>query len=275
MPQSAHRTEHGRLVCHALRGAHGSPMLAVSDLLLPPNGDESARTPDEATTTIRGSHSCLLVELRGQRILIDGSLDSVIVRAGLHEIGIAEHEIDVVLITHGDTDHIAGLVDTERQLVYAHAAYVLHRSLWEAWTSGGERGDPDPYYEEAQRAVALALSAQIADRVTLIDADSVIAPGVRALNAPGHRPSHIAYEVSDETCSLLDVGDAAIAPVLVEQHGRGNAFDSDPVEGIRSRQRLLERASSPQTLTFIPHFPWPGFVRISKQGDRFRWSPAA
>jgi len=275
MSQNIHRLEFGNFTCFALRGANDNPTLPLANLLLPPDGDENKRPAEEKTTVVRGTHSCLFVEMAGRRILIDGGFESAVVRAGLHEAGVAEADIDLVLITHGDTDHIAGLVDDDLRLIYSNAKFVLHRDLWEAWISDGERGDPDPFYEERQRDIARALAEEIATRITLIDGDTEISPGIRTLASPGHRPSHLAYELAVSDHRLLDVGDAMIAPVLLEQPARGNAFDSDPELGIQSRQALLERAAQPGTLTYIPHFPWPGFVAITEHGGQYEWRSAA
>lgn len=270
-----HLTTHARqlklngLTCIALRGSDESPRIPLSSLLLPPEGDEAKRPPSERTAVIDGAHSCLLVGLDGRWILIDGSFDAAIVLAGLSEAGIDGTDVDLVLITHGDTDHIAGLLSDGHTLVYPNATYVLHQQLWDAWTSDGERGDPDPFYEESQRLIARALAEQVAGRVALLDGGGVVAPGVRAIATPGHRPSHLAYELVSAEHRLLHAGDALIAPVFIDDPSRGNAFDSDPELGIRSRLTLLRDAARPQTLTYVPHFPFPGFVRIIEREGRF------
>lgn len=108
-------------------------------------------------------------------------------------------------------------------------------------------------------------------RVTPLDEDAQVAPGIRAFASPGHRPSHLSYELATGKHRLLDAGDAMIAPVLVEHPTRGNAFDSDPAEGVRSRLALLRRAARPDTTTYVAHFPFPGFLRIVEHETRFSW----
>jgi len=275
MSSVTHRMEHGSIVCTALRAAEGAPRLRVSGLLVPPNGVEADRPAEEHTTWIEGTHSCLLVRIGDRLVLIDGGLEADIVLTGLQHAGVAPESVDLVLITHGDTDHIAGLVDGAHRSIYTGAVHVLHRSLWEAWTSDGTRGDPDPFYDDVQRAVAAALTDQIAARVQLVDGDEEIAPAIRSLATPGHRPSHLAYELTVEDTTLLHVGDAMIAPALLEQHTRGNGFDADPQMGIRSRRILLERACNSGALVYVPHFPWPGFIRVSRQASGYRWQSMA
>ena len=263
------RLEFGGLTCIALLGAEQRPRIALSTLLLAPDGDEAKRPPAECTATVDGAHSCLLVELRDCLVLIDGSLDAAVVRCGLSEAGVHETDVEYVLITHGDTDHIAGLLDEDLALVCPNATYVLHRQLWEAWVSDGRRGDPTPFYDEAQQRIARSLAQRIEGRVALLDGDGEVAPGIRGLGTPGHRPSHLSYELSTPEGRLLHAGDALIAPIFIAQPTRGTAFDTDPELGIRSRLALLKRAAQPKTLTYVPHFPFPGFVRIVEQGEGF------
>ena len=269
MTERIYRLEFGDLTCIALLGAEERPRIPLSSLLLPPGGDETKRPAAERTAVIEGAHSCLLVGFDERWILIDGSLDAAVVLAGLRQTGVDRADIDLVLITHGDTDHIAGLLDGDRALVYPNATYVLHERLWEAWISDGERGDPDPFYEEEQRRIARSLAQQIEGSTMLRDGDGEVAPGIRAIAAPGHRPSHLAYELASGDRCVLHVGDALIAPVFVDEPLRGNAFDSSPELGTQSRLALLREAARPQTLTYVPHFPFPGFVRITEQEGRF------
>ena len=44
--------------------------------------------------------------------------------------GIPPQSIDTVLLTHGDPDHIAGLLSRTGELVYPNAHYVMHIDLW-------------------------------------------------------------------------------------------------------------------------------------------------
>jgi len=259
----------GDIRCIALRAAAHDPTIRLADLLLPPSGGESARAEEERTATLQGTHSCLLARVGDRTLLIDGGLESAAVLASLHGAGVDENDVQLVLITHGDTDHIAGLVDERHRLVYRRARYVLHRDLWEAWVSDGTRGDPDPFYEEEQRKIARVLAERIGGRVQPLGAEGEVEPGIRAIAAPGHRPSHFAYELESGDRRLLHTGDAIIAPILVQEYSRGNAFDTDPELGVTSRLKLLRRAVHPGTVVFAPHFPFPGFVRIVERDGRF------
>jgi len=270
--QHVYRLEHGALDCFALRGSQEDPRIELRNLLLPPEGDEAKRPPSEREAVIGGAHSCLVVGVDGRWVLIDGSLDATVVLTGLREIDVDRIDIDLVLITHGDTDHIGGLLDEDRTPVYPNATYVLHPRLWEAWTSDGERGDPNPFYEERQRQIARALAEHIDGSVLLSEGHGEVAPGIRTIATPGHRPSHLTYELASGEQRLLHAGDALIAPVFIDEPSRGNAFDSDPALGVRSRFALLREAAQPQTLTYVPHFPFPGFVRITERESRFAYA---
>lgn len=56
------------------------------------------------------AHSCLAVGLRRRWILIDGRLDAAAAGTGSGESGIERPDVEFVLIPHGDTEHIGGLL---------------------------------------------------------------------------------------------------------------------------------------------------------------------
>jgi glyoxylase-like metal-dependent hydrolase (beta-lactamase superfamily II) len=79
---------------------------------------------------MREAHSCLPARTEGRHVLIDGRQDSAAVRAAIDAVGVDEDDLDLVLITHDDADHIGGLVDEEYCPIYTNAGFVLRRDLW-------------------------------------------------------------------------------------------------------------------------------------------------
>ena len=47
--------------------------------------------------------------------------------------GITPAEIDFIIITHGDGDHIGGITNSDRQLVFPNATFVLLQEAWDFW----------------------------------------------------------------------------------------------------------------------------------------------
>jgi hypothetical protein len=59
-----------------------------------------------------------------------GATEEPAVRADLDAVGVSQD--DLVSTTHGDTNHIAGLIDRHRDLAYGNADYALPRGLRDA-----------------------------------------------------------------------------------------------------------------------------------------------
>ena len=183
-------------------------------------------------------------------------------REGLSEVGVAPADVDLVLISHGDTDHFIGLHDRRDTLAYVNARYVLHRKLRTARTGADGQADPATFYEEDQR-VAQTLAEQIGEHILLVNDDEEIEPGLRGVNAAGHRSAHLAFELESEGRHLLSAEDTFIAPIFVNEQTRGCAANSDPDLGIPTRKALLRRAARVDTVLYAPLFPFPGFVGMT------------
>ena len=91
-------------------------------------------------------------------------------------------EIDTVIITHAHPDHVGGALDDDGRLVYASAHYFIWRDEWEFWFSGlAEARAPERFVTCARRNLV-----PLQDRLTLVDRESELVPGIRAIAAPGH-----------------------------------------------------------------------------------------
>jgi glyoxylase-like metal-dependent hydrolase (beta-lactamase superfamily II) len=185
--------------------------------------------------------------------------------------GITPESIDTVLLTHGDPDHIMGLLTSSGDPVYPSASYVLHRDLWDAWHAPPSAG----LYFPEQETFVRRLASVTAGRCTRFDAEGEVFPGIRAVPTLGHRAGHTAYLLESDGCRILHVGDAAFDPIFLEFTSVSNVRDTDPERARDARRALVDRAIAGGALVVGSHFALPGIGRLTKIAeDRYRWSPA-
>jgi glyoxylase-like metal-dependent hydrolase (beta-lactamase superfamily II) len=261
------------MTVYALRCAHVDVSVSLADALLPPDGDDALRPARERDRKIRGTHACFFLQMGDIRILIDTGLKSSVLTNALHEANIAPESINLILLTHGDHDHIGGLANAEGTLVFPNARIFMHEELWKAWTSDGQFGDQGAFYADEQRDLVRTLVPQIEARVEPIKGEGILIPRIQHLAAPGHRASHMAFAAETENGRLLFMGDALVFPELFEDLSREGSFDSDPKLAVLTRRKLLELACQENTLCCIPHFPFPGIIDVTGECNVLSWSP--
>ena len=253
--------------------SHGEPdslpRLRLSDAMLPPKNDEALRPKGESEREIIGAMNQLLVCTPERRILVDGGPDGDAVQRGLQEIGILPDQITDVLITHGDHDHILGLVDAEGSVRYPNARHALPRMLWRVW----EEDRVDAFYMPEQRSAALTLRQLPQHLVCAFTGADCILPGVDAVPLPGHRPEHTGYRFDLGDRVLIALGDLLIHPFFLEDLSRGFVHDSDPEMANDSRRAFLQISAGSRPLLFSTHFPCHGLWTASATAGAFSWTP--
>jgi len=187
------------------------------------------------------------------------------------EEGIPPESIDTVLLTHGDPDHISGLLTRDGTLVYPNAHYVLHIDLWRALNSDPSAG----LYFAAQEDFVHQLAARIEGRSTLIEAEREVWPGIRAIPARGHRIGHTVYRLDSEDNVLFHIGDAAFDPLFLERPELVIPAEYKPAQASATRAVIARRALTENALIVGSHFEVANVGRLERAtGDEtYRWIP--
>jgi glyoxylase-like metal-dependent hydrolase (beta-lactamase superfamily II) len=147
----------------------------------------------EGVWHVAGSASnVFLADDGGDLVLLDAGTpgDAETIRAAVAEIGYAVGDVERVLLTHYDYDHVGALakLDDLAAPVYAHepdASYLTGERKPGLW----------PHKALLQRVTGLFLSAPSLPVETVTDGESV--GSFTAYHTPGHGPGHLAW-ISEE-----------------------------------------------------------------------------
>lgn len=155
----------------------------------------------------------------------------------LAKIGLKPDDIDTLVMTHTDIDHVGGIDQ------FPNAMIVIH---------GDERAFEKPRYWAGRSPLAWP-----DNEYQLIDADCELCPGVRLITSSGHAPGHLSLLVTlNDMQNVLLIGDAIGRPSeLVD----GFAGSWDPAMAQRSANKLMAIAEEEQAFVIYGHDPqqWP------------------
>jgi len=175
----------------------------------------------------------------------------------LSAAGVSPDQVTDILISHAHGDHVGGLLNGQGGLAFPNATIRMTANEWAAL-----QGD-------AQMA---KLVEAIRPKVQTFQPNAEVAPGVKAVDIPGHTAGHSGYEIGAGPDRLLYIGDAMHHSVIsVQRPDWTIAFDGDATTAEASRRALLERAAAGNLRLYAVHFPFPGLGRIQRRDDDFVW----
>jgi len=228
---------------------------------------------------------CLLVRSRGLTILIDTGLGSKLTSEeverwglerpkgglldGLARAGVAPEDVDVVINTHLHWDHCGGntaLADGTVVATFPRATYWVQRLEWAeaAHPDARTRGTylPDNY---------APLAAQ--GRLHYLHGDTEVTDQVSCIVTRGHTRGHQSVLLHSGEWQALYVADMATYAVHMTRAGWLTAFDVEPLENIRTKQRWQRRALETGAWMIFEHDPGTPAARLVERGGRLELDP--
>jgi len=223
----------------------------------------------------------LLVDTGSHRILIDTGAGPLAPSTGhledsLSRAGFQASDIDVVVLSHAHPDHIGGLARDDGTMSFPNARVLMSQREYDFWHSADLRGrlGTGLVYGSAEIENLMGVWIDrylppVRDRLEWLADETEIAPGIAAIDAPGHTPGHLGIAISSGTASLLFAGDVLIMPNQVVRPDWTSIFDLDAQQLISTRRRLLDRAATDRSIVFHYHFGEAG--RFGRRGPQFEW----
>ena len=139
----------------------------------------------------------------------------------LNDIGLVPNQIDAVVFSHADWDHVGGATDEEGAPLFSRARYVIARQEWEYWAQQPERLPPSADYDEAFRQLSQTLPqrrlAELRDTVEIVEFGTEILAGVFLMAAPGHTPGSAIVTVQSGGDQLFFIGDLILSDPQVTE----------------------------------------------------------
>jgi len=221
---------------------------------------------------------CVLIDTGEHRVLVDTGGDGLGPNTGkllqnLQAERISPRDIDTVILTHGHPDHIGGNTVDGSESAFPNARFVMWKDEWDFWTSERAELELDEHVREVLLKFARKNLPPIQSQLDLIDHETEIVPGIKAVAAPGHTPGHMALAIASGGEQLLYISDAVLHPIHLEQPEWYAAVDFAPEQVVATRHRLLNRAAGEKALVLAFHFPFPGLGHVIQKEGAWQWQP--
>ncbi|MFC2172313.1 MBL fold metallo-hydrolase [Acidobacteriota bacterium] len=222
------------------------------------------------TERIECSNNCLIINTGSTLILVDtGCGDSVIKPEGtqktgrllskLQLLGFDPIDFDIVVLTHHHYDHIGGCCNEKGHCNFPNARFFMSRAEWE--------------YGVSQNDLSKKMLMLIRNRLELLDRDTAIGEGIKAIITPGHSPGQIVLDVSSKDDRLLCCSDVLVHPIHAEFPDWTMSHEHDRDLSMVKRREILLRASAKKMLIHAYHIKYPGLGYVVQKEHTFRWNP--
>jgi glyoxylase-like metal-dependent hydrolase (beta-lactamase superfamily II) len=235
----------------------------------------------DSTAPTEGSINAFLINTGTKLILIDTGAGSLYgrccgkLRDNLRAAGYHPDQVDDIFLTHLHEDHVGGIAPNG---IMAFPNAIVHVSKADAdyWLNDAhEKAAPAFLHSQFEGARISVRPYQARGRFRTFSGSGQLAPGLRAIAAPGHTPGHTFYEVESEGHKLLIWGDVVhVAELQFPDPSISTEYDWNPKLAEATRRNVFARAATSGVMIGAMHVSFPGIGHVVKRGSSYAWIPA-
>ncbi|MEL6623152.1 MAG: MBL fold metallo-hydrolase [Pseudomonadota bacterium] len=187
--------------------------------------------------------------------------------------GFTPDMIDIVVITHMHPDHVSGMI-ADGKPVFPNARYVTGEVEHNFWTSDATLNSSDKGLQG--RVVPIKANVlPLNEQFTFLKGGNDVVTGITAIEAFGHTPGHLVFNIESEGRRLLLWADVCNHYVVSLQKPEWHVvFDMDKDAAIAARKKVLDMAAADRIAATGYHMPFPSIGFVEKIGDMHRWVAA-
>jgi glyoxylase-like metal-dependent hydrolase (beta-lactamase superfamily II) len=252
----------------------------ADELIVNPDLDELEQLTREYSFKINEipvGYNILLFKEENQNVLVDAGIPRPMGKLllGLEELKIDPEDIDMIVITHSDRDHIGGILDDEGEISFPNARYVMLDEAWQHWSSERSAADLASLnnWTDGQFEFARQTYSRIKDLICAVEPGSEFIPGFQLFTAPGHRYDHNVLRVCSLDDQMMHISDALVHPLFMAKREWYSTYDANPSQAIETKMELLTMCASANALVFGAHFPFPGLGYVEYVRGCWKWKP--